>query len=72
MEHISTINGILDQAKEVGLPVGITFLDLKNAFGSVSHDLIADMLNFVKVPHAIINYVKDCYSQLQRYVATHN
>lgn len=50
VEHISTINGIPDQAREMGLPVSLNFLDLKNAFGSVSHDLIAGMLNFVKVP----------------------
>ena len=42
----------------------ITFLDLKNAFGSVPHQLIFDMLRTVKVPSKIQRYVESFYSQL--------
>ena len=42
----------------------ITFIDLKNAFGSVSHLLIFDMLRAVKVPAFLLNYIHSFYSQL--------
>ena len=35
----------------------ITFLDLKNAFGSIPHQLIFDMLRLVKVPSSVLDYV---------------
>ena len=49
-EHVCTINTILDNAKTYNLPLAMTFIDLKNAFGSVSHKLIQDLLHYVKVP----------------------
>ena len=42
----------------------MTFLDLKNAFGSVPHTLIFNMLEAVKVPSSIINYIRSFYSAL--------
>jgi len=47
-------------------PLMMTFLDLKNAFGSVSHQLqlIFDMLQAVKVPPSVIDYIQSFYSQL--------
>ena len=41
-----------------------TFIDLRNAFGSVSHNLLLDMLSLVKVPPQICSYIKDMYSKL--------
>ena len=35
----------------------MTFLDLKNAFGSVSHQLIFDMWKAVRVPSAFFHYI---------------
>ena len=70
IEHIASINHILDQAKDRKLPACITFLDLRNAFGSIQHNLIMDMLHFVRIPHPIIHYIKDCYQQLQGYIST--
>ena len=42
----------------------ITFLDLKNAFGSVSHQLIFDMLKAVKVHFVFLHCIQSFYSQL--------
>jgi len=42
----------------------MTFLDLKNAFGSGSHQLILDMLKAVRVPSAFFHYIKPFFSQL--------
>ena len=48
IEHIHALNAILDQARELRLPLSITFLDLKNAFGFVLPDLITDMSNWLE------------------------
>ena len=37
MEHIFSVTSVLEHAKSNGLPLNISFLDLRNAFGSVSH-----------------------------------
>ena len=47
MEHILATIAILENAKSLGLPLNITFLDLSNAFGSISHQLINDMLKYI-------------------------
>ena len=56
-EHIYAINAIPDNAKVNHLPVSITFIDLKNAFGSVSHKLIHDILQHIKVLAEIRYYI---------------
>ena len=43
-------------------------LDLKNAFGSVSHSLIRDMLAHIKLPPHICSYINSTYSQLTAHV----
>ena len=48
----------------------MSFLDLKNAFGSVSHLLIRDMLHHIKLPKPIIAYIINGYSQLSAFVKT--
>ena len=49
-EHIYTLSAILQDATTYKKPLMMTFLDLKNAFGSVSHSLIFNMLQAIKVP----------------------
>ena len=70
VEHISSVNCIINQAQELNLPLHITFLDLQNAFGSVPHQLISDILHMVRIPASVIQYVVDSYSKLQAYVHT--
>ena len=70
MEHIFTLTSIVEHAKSNGLPLNISFLDLKNAFGSVAHNLIADILQHVKIPSAVRCYIKNAYSQLNAFVST--
>ena len=50
--------------------LSVNFLDLKNAFGSVAHRLIKDMLAHVKIPDEVISYVMDRYSKLSGVVKT--
>ena len=72
MEHTFTLNSLLENAKANSLPIFVTFLDLKNAFGSVPHALILDMLQHIRLPSEMISYVADCYSKLQAKVSTEN
>ena len=37
VEHAFAITSILDYAIQRGLPLALTFFDLKNAFGSIAH-----------------------------------
>ena len=67
MEHIFSV---LEHAKSNGLPLNISFLDLRNAFGSVSHNLIFDVLNHIKIPSFIRSYIVSAYSQLSAFVNT--
>ena len=66
MKHIFCVNSIISHAKENGLPLAMTFIDLKNAFGSVPHDLnlIRDVLSAIKVPSEIQQYISNVHSQL--------
>uniref|UniRef100_A0A1X7UWX7 Reverse transcriptase domain-containing protein n=1 Tax=Amphimedon queenslandica TaxID=400682 RepID=A0A1X7UWX7_AMPQE len=70
MEHILSLNSILFNAKEHHLPLFMTFADLRNAFGSIHHQLISDMLSLVGVPNTIVSYVSDLYSKLSGSVST--
>ena len=67
MEHIFTTTSIIEHAKRNGLPVSISFLDLKNAFGSVSHKLISDILYHIKLPTSVRDYINNTYSKLQAF-----
>ena len=52
-EHIYSLSAILQDALS---PLMITFLDLKNVFGSILHRLLFDMLEAVEVTSTL------CYS----------
>ena len=60
----------MNNAKENGLPLFMTFLDLANAFGSISHRLIQDMLSYVAVPDQVTKYICDAYSKLRGFVSS--
>ena len=62
-EHIYSLSTIMQDAATNKNPLMMTFLDLKNAFGSVSHRLIVDMLQAVKVP----NFYPAIYSLSTQY-----
>ena len=71
-EHIYSLSAILQDATSTKKPSMITFLDLKNAFGSVPHQLLFDMLRAIKVSSTLLSYVKSFYSQLFAIVTTKN
>jgi len=47
MEHIFTVSTLIDHARSNGLPVSMTFIDLRNAFGSISHQLVSDITSLL-------------------------
>ena len=48
----------------------LSFIDLKNAFGCVSHQYIQDMLKLIRVPAEMLAYTRNFYSSLSACVAT--
>lgn len=72
MEHNFAVNSLLENARANGLLIFITFLDLRNAFGSIPHKLILDMLQHIQLPSEVISYVPHFYSHLQAVVSTKN
>ena len=64
MELILRLNAMLQNAKDQRLPLSKNFVDLKNAFGSISHKLLSDMLSRVKIPTEISSYINDMNSKL--------
>ena len=72
MQHIFATSAIIQSAIQNGLPHSVTFLDLKNAFGSVLHQLIDDMLAHIQLPHEVRSYISSTYSQLTTRVVTKN
>ena len=63
-EHIYSVSAIMQDAILNRKPLMTIFIDLKNAFGSVSHRLIFDMLRVVRVPSFFFDYIQSFYSQL--------
>ena len=69
-------NNIIDTSVQKGFlsgvngPIFVTFLDLKNAFGSVPHNLILDMLSHIQLPSEVTSYIAQCYSKLEAQVST--
>ena len=48
----------------------IIFLDLKNAFGSVPHRLVFNILECIQIPSDVVSYICSCYNQLTACIAT--
>ena len=60
----------LDNAIQHGLLLAISFLDLRNAFGSVAHNLIKDILHHIQLPDNFVSYISESYAQLSGLVKT--
>ena len=64
IEHNILLQEIICHAKENKKTVHITFFDLADAFGSVSHDLIRLSLNRFGLPGEVTSYIDNLYSRL--------
>ena len=64
MEHIFALTSTLEHARSSGLPLTISFLDLKIAFGSISHLLIKDIMSHLSLSYKVTTYISDLHSNL--------
>ena len=71
IEHITVVQEIIEDAKHNNKTVHITWFDLEDAFGSVSHMLIPYVMEYYNLPSRIITYITDLYSKLKGTVETH-
>ena len=70
VEHIEVVHEVIQHARLNKKTAHITWFDLEDAFGSVSHDLIPIVLKYYNIPENIIEYIVDLYSKLQGKVIT--
>ena len=68
MEHIFTLTSIIDHAPKNDLSLTITFIDFKNAFGSISHSFVKDTMFHMKVHDNIIKYITNPYGSLTGFI----
>ena len=61
-EHTFGLSHIIDDARRHQKSVVVTLLDLRNAFGEVSHKLISKSLELHSIPPTIINLVENIYN----------
>ena len=64
VEHVSVVQEILQHAKLNHKTVHITWFDLADAFGSVSHLLIPFVMKYYNIPTKITSYISNLYSKL--------
>ena len=55
---------------EHSLPLSLSFIDLRNAFGSILCVYISDILKFMKLPPEFTNYMNNLYSLLSAHIST--
>lgn len=72
IEHNITLQEVICHAKSNKKTAHITFFDLADAFGSVSHSLITDSMRRFDMPENITNYIKCLYSRLNGSVKGQN
>ena len=69
-EHTTQMTNAINQARIIQRPLGITLLDLKNAFGKVHHNLIPEILKYHHIPEHIQQLDLSLYSNFQTSILT--
>ena len=70
VEHVQVIQEVIQHAKSNQKTAHITWFDLMDAFGSLSHMLILHVLQHYHLPRTIIKYIEDFYKTLKGKVKT--
>ena len=70
VEHVQVVQEVIDHAKANQRTVHLTWFDLIDAFGSLSHVLIPHVLRHYNIPNEIVNYISHIYSKLKGRVVT--
>ncbi len=69
IEHNQLLQEVISHARVNKRTCHITFFDLKDAFGSISHSLIDHCLERYQIPDNIRTYIKELYSNISGTVA---
>ena len=69
-EHIFSVSAILDNALLHQPSLAMTFINLKNSFGSVSHSYIDDILEHISLPVKFSSYMSSLYSEIVGFIET--
>ena len=70
IEHTELLTYIINHSRRKQRDMVITLLDLKNAFGEVSHDLLRMTLKIHHVPEEIISLINEFYTDYHVSVGT--
>ncbi len=71
-EHVAALKAALRDAKSSYRQIIVAWIDLKNAFGSVSHNLIQFALNWYHVPDQLAQIILTYYDMLCASIETKN
>ena len=55
IEHVLSIQAIIDNAHKYHHPLTLCFINLKNVFGSIAHSYTHDMFRFINLPPEFTN-----------------
>lgn len=69
IEHVFGIQSMIINAMEHPIPHTLSFIDLRNAFGSILHAYINDILKFIMLPQEFTAYVSNLYSSISAYIS---
>ena len=69
-EHIAQLSYLINQSRKKQRSITITLLDLKNAFGEVSHNLIETTLKYHHIPDSFIDMIKLIYADFYTSITT--
>ena len=70
VEHVQVVQEVIQHAKANHKTVYITWFDLVDAFGSLSHMLIPHVFRHYHFPSEIISYIQNIYSKLRGKIKT--
>ena len=70
VEHITMVQEIIDNATNNKKSAHLTWFDLEDAFGSLSHDLISYVFEYYNIPKEIVTYITSLYTKLKGSVET--
>ena len=70
IEHVFAMQSMIINAMDHSLPLSLSFIDLKNAFGSISHNYISDIIKLIKLLTQFTSYLTNLYSSISAHIST--
>ncbi len=70
LDHLHTINQIIEKSQEHGMDISLAFIDYNKAFYTLDHDFILEALKNQGVPMKLIKLMKKMYVNPQSRIIT--